>query len=1180
MKFARWPLIILILVLGVGGLLVALALVPGIQRWAVMRAARDVQGLRLEVGTVRAGFSGVELRDVRVERSRIIVTAARADADFSLLALVFDRRLQVTRLEATGIEIDATRVDRSEAGAAAAGAPAAAPGLLARAQLPFDLSLDNLRIEGGGKLAGEPGLPPYVVRFLITGGGVASGREGLIQIEATAEDPAPGVQVTALKVQSGLRATLSPKRTFTKVSLTTVVDATGPALSESSQLKLGAELYQTSAGENHAVTVDTVLHGERETIARIQAQLPTGARQYDGEWELKVRTAQVAPFVLGGALPEFDLQGGGRFTFEPTGTAFNVQGRLAGRATQLEAVNPAWRGIGPVQLEANFDGGRRDGILQLAQFKMALAGAQPVLEAETTAPVRFDLRQRQLATDGAAGGSLVRVNLRGLPMAWIQPFVPAFDLSGDPITGELELTPLAGSAATARILLRMQSNALTLTRDGRPLLNRAAIALRSEGTWADGVVDASAVEASVKTQDGDALRLAGRLNAQVGAQPSVAFSGNISATAAKLLARWLPGAPVVAEGEVDVALKGNLLETRPGRLQVRQAGTTLADVRIAQSFVTDLTSHELKPSEPSKQLAHIVVGRLPLELLPLAGSGGKFGGWVERGEFDVAVNGGKTTLRALGPLRLAGVSFTQNRRPKLADLTVEASPVLEYAGPTAFRLQTGDVKIRPAERSELLTFKAEMIAAPDTATQATATFTLNAAQLGSQPLFAGAEALSAGQATGEIRAVLGERKQVEARMTLNGLMLADGGRTLPVANAGFRGVVLPNGAVSVQLPVLLDNAGRRSDINVALELLPLARGYSVDGRITGQQVEWQDAQDVLGIFIAAAASGESEEAPATPASVPPDTEAAWSRFSGQVVLDLKSVTRGQDWAMTGMGGTLAIEPTRLSLPALAASFGGTSRLAARSELRFTGGPMPYRLTGDYQLVDFDVGRLFAAFEPGRPPTLDGLFSVQGDFAGNGETMMRSLERAQGAFQLTGRQGAFRGLQRASSKISMASKAVELGASMLGTILGSEKAAKTAEKVAGAAYFVDQLTPVIAELKYDLFSVKLSRDELLNMTLEEFSLVSQEVRLIGGGEVAYVAERSLLDQPLTATLTLAVRGRMEEQLGKLKALDGTKDELGYARVKDTITLGGTLARPDATAWFAKLAAEKLSEALSE
>ncbi len=131
---------------------------------------------------------------------------------------------------------------------------------------------------------------------------------------------------------------------------------------------------------------------------------------------------------------------------------------------------------------------------------------------------------------------------------------------------------------------------------------------------------------------------------------------------------------------------------------------------------------------------------------------------------------------------------------------------------------------------------------------------------------------------------------------------------------------------------------------------------------------------------------------------------------------------------------------------------------------------------------------------------------------------------------------------------------------------------------GTSYFVDQLAQNLGEINYDLLSVKLARDEMLNLNLQDISLVSAELRLNGRGEVSYVTGKPLLDQPLTASLTLAARGKTEELLGKIRALDGTKDDLGYARTKEPITLGGTLGRPDPTPFFTKIAVGKLSDYL--
>ena len=181
------------------------------------------------------------------------------------------------------------------------------------------------------------------------------------------------------------------------------MDASGPALSSESQLKLGAELFRSSAGENYEVTVETVIGGAREKIAKFQAQLPASARQYAGDWELKMRTSQVEPFFLGHTLPTFDVKGGGKFAFEPAGSSFSLQGSVQAQLSRLEAINPAWRAFGPVKVDATFDGGQQEDVLQLAQLKALVTGTTPLLEAHTTAPIRYDVRKHQLLTAPARG---------------------------------------------------------------------------------------------------------------------------------------------------------------------------------------------------------------------------------------------------------------------------------------------------------------------------------------------------------------------------------------------------------------------------------------------------------------------------------------------------------------------------------------------------------------------------------------------------------------------------------------------------------------------------------------------------------------------------------------------------------------------------------------------------------
>ncbi|MBI2177662.1 MAG: hypothetical protein HYU38_04860, partial [Candidatus Tectomicrobia bacterium] len=52
---------------------------------------------------------------------------------------------------------------------------------------------------------------------------------------------------------------------------------------------------------------------------------------------------QLAPFFLGGVLPDFDAHGEGRFSFAPATGATALSGRLAAGVSRLEVIEPAWR---------------------------------------------------------------------------------------------------------------------------------------------------------------------------------------------------------------------------------------------------------------------------------------------------------------------------------------------------------------------------------------------------------------------------------------------------------------------------------------------------------------------------------------------------------------------------------------------------------------------------------------------------------------------------------------------------------------------------------------------------------------------------------------------------------------------------------------------------------------------
>jgi hypothetical protein len=1152
----------------------ALLFTPAVQRWALLRAMQARPALQFEAATVAASLSQVQLGGVRFKKSGITVQIGQLEADYSLWQLLLKRQLVLGRLTGRGLLVDASKLSARRANAAAAGVPAATPGLLTQIKLPVGLVLADCVLEGRVLLPGSTGGPPVEATCQISGGQIAPGQEGELVLAADLKNPAAAARVTALRAELRLRVRQTEQKTFSHVSLTAVVETEGRDLPGQEHLKIAASLAKTAGGENYEFTVDTLLGGKAEKVLALNATLPAGGKEYAGSWQLLARTAQLEPFFLGAGLPDFQARGEGRFSFTPGTGAVGLQGSLSAEVNRLEAWEPAWRAFGAVKLAAQFDVAGVDGVARLNLLQFSVVGDQPVLELSAARGAEINLKERRLQLGSSAGGEALTLTLHGLPLAWVRPFVQAVDISGGMITGQLTITGQSDSLLL-RAVQPLRVSQLNAVQAGQLLLHKADLAVGFDAVLTKTELQATVSSFTLKTLSGDSLTAQAKVTLPTGPDPSVTIVAGYKTDMPTLLAPVLKLGPIQSTGEIDFTLEGKKIELR--RLAARihdDHGFDMFQATALRPFTFNLATRQaaIIGTPDSKMVLRLDFARLPLAALPLSLPGAKLGGFVADGELVLEVDGDKVRVRAPHPFILNNVSLQQNGRQVLTGLRVEAQPLLELTSNTSARFETGTMVVMDGNGAMLAGLNAEAARSTDSGLTGSLNFTLEVPALATQPIFAGTRAVSAGRASGEVRVALGSARQVEARLTVNGLVASASNEILPVANLSFRAVAQPDGKIAVQAPLLLDRAGVRSDLGLAVDLSPAGRGYLLEGKLTGQQVELTDALAVLGVFMASAAETPLMAEPAVQPSVVADAKPAWSRLTGRLALEVKSVMRGADWAMSGLTGLVVIEPADITLQKLEATFGEKGRFAAKGLVSFTRGPQPYDLAGDFSLTEFDAGKLFTALDPAKPATIEGMFTVAARFTGNGETLGRTLERSQGTFELTGRQGIFRGLQRTTNKVSLATKAVDL----VGSLFGSSK---VVEKVAGAAYHVDQLAQTLGELNYDQLNVKLVRDQSLNVALEDISLVAPEIRLIGKGTVTYVPGKPLLQQPLSLALSMAGRGKVEEQLGKLRLLNGARDDLDYARTKETLTLGGTLARPDPTVFFTRLATAKLGDLLA-
>jgi hypothetical protein len=1178
------PVRLVFLILGIlalfGVVAIALALTPSVQHWAVLRVAAARPDLQLKIESISAGPGSVALRGVEFEKDGIKVALDRLDADYSLFQLLFVSRLEMDRLVASGLTLDASGVSRNKAMAGAIAAPAAA----VQVRLPLELVVGELKVEGRAMLPGAPGKPPVQAEFKLSGGHFSPGREGALRLTARLVDPLPGARVAALEVQAGLQLKQSLTRSFDRIGLTALIDATGPRISGQNQLKVAAELARTLSGESYLLHVDTLHSGRAEDILVVNARLPHGSRSFAGDWILTARSAQIEPFIIGGALPTFDLQGTGTFALNATARELALQGSLRAAASELETLRPALRALGAVNLTSEFDVAADAGGIQLNKLDVTLAGAQPVLDLHASGAVAFNRREHRFQFGGpsaAAPGEVIRLNLTGLPLAWARPFIPFADVSGGAVTGAIALVSSDGRRVVAQTVTPLRADRVTVVRSGRTLLAKADVAIEAEAELLPTGAQVRLSGFTLRTPAGDLLKAQGTVTSPYGAHGPVSVTGDFSADLPGLLNPWFPDSHLRAQGVSDFTIE-------PGRIEFRgltgeaddDKGQRVVAVALTRAFGLGLTPLRADTGAAEVELARVNIGRLPLGLLVRPRAGLSVTGVTSPDEFALLAQGDGLALKARSPLLLADLTLARRQRALLDRVTLEFSPVIDLSDGKVSHLATGDGLMRDSSGAPLAKFNAELLRETGAGPRGSLSFNVDLPTLVAQPLLARAEGISAGQASGEIRAAVldGGAVQVEARATVNGLVARDGARTLPVANLSFRSVMQADGRFSIEAPILLDSAGQRSDLNFSAEGSRQGPAVSIEARLTGGHV---DLGDMLLLATSAgeplgSEGGEGNAAQSRALSPPAaDERPFWSGVTGQLALDLKEVVRGREWTMSGLTGRLAIGPEQAELQTLAADFGGASKFSAHGNLAFAPGLNPYHLTGEFALAEFDTGRFFKALDPDRAPTVEGICNVQGKLEGEGLTFDDTLDRTRGQFELASRQGVFRGLKRAGDKISMASKAVEWSAA-LGSLFKTGKVKEAAEKVAGSGYYVDQLAHALGEFSYDQFSVKLVRDETLNLRLQDFTVVSQEVRLLGGGQVTYVAGKPLLEQPMNLSLAFSSRGRIEQILGKLHVLDGTRDDLDYARVKDPVVLGGTIARPDPIPYYVGLLAAKVSE----
>ncbi|MBI4625536.1 MAG: hypothetical protein HY736_20230 [Verrucomicrobia bacterium] len=748
--------------------------------------------------------------------------------------------------------------------------------------------------------------------------------------------------------------------------------------------------------------------------------------------------------------------------------------------------------------------------------------------------------------------------------------------NGVKLTADLSATRGASGESYSAAVVARERQLLTVKADF------PAGARRLDGTWKLDASDADVAPFALgRPLPAFAAAGEGRFDADA-AFTAVHATGRLNATVDRLSAIQAGLSAIGAirlDVDFDLAQRGDLVVVEKLALVVA-AAQPIATVQSLQAFEFSPKSGELKAADPRRELLGIAMQGLPLAWASPFSKDIVVSGGDVRGEFVATASGGGVTVRSKTPLAAAGVSVSQSGKPLLSgvDFSVNVSGDLtpqgwqaELAGLTA---KSGGVVFLALDA------KAGQLAGTDQPLTATGRLSAHMPGLLAQPTANHALGLTNGEATVEFIARLATRKEVQAKITLVNL-IADpktGAEKLPAISADLRADIAANGQIALNAPLVLERGGRKTDLTLAGTITPGKDGLTLDAQVSSSQFVVDDAK-VLAAMLPGSPGPESA-APETAGRKPVrEVAPAWAGLSGSLAVRLKKVIYSDTFQATDVAGTLRLDGSSMKLEGVRAGLGEGSEAKLKGAVTFDqAAPQPYALDADLTVTEFDPAPLFRAMNPGQPATVEGRFNVSSRLSSRAATIGDLALGADGNFQLTSKEGTFRGLPVSVASKLETTSGLAAGIARLGNLANaiSGKNDKTIESIANRAQVVSELVNYWKAIPYDQLSVTISRDAALNTTLKDFTLISPEVRLSGGGHATHRAGAALLDDALAMEFKLGARGRHGELLKYLGVLAAQPDELGYAACTLPLRISGTLGKPDTSELNHKLAAIALEK----
>ena len=578
-------------------------------------------------------------------------------------------------------------------------------------------------------------------------------------------------------------------------------------------------------------------------------------------------------------------------------------------------------------------------------------------------------------------------------------------------------------------------------------------------------------------------------------------------------------------------------------------------VEVMQAVSVNTKTREVTATNPADDLFYLNLQGVPLAWAQPFLPGLVLTGNDLRGEFAASSRDNGFILRSVAPLTLANLNVSQAGRPLVRALDMTTGLKADYT-PKGWQAEVSDFAILSnGEPLIKLTARVGQLAGSNQAIKVTGTFDVGLTTLLAQPVAPAGIALSQGSARGEFTIRAAEKQEMEFTLQIAGLVAA--GQPLPELGVYMRADRDATGRIDAQIPVVVTQAGRKSDLLIGAVVQTPKTGMQVDAQLKSEVIYIEDLKLFAGLVPAPASAQSTAPVQPAPITVKTADKAAgppWAGISGELKLALKKVVYSSAFQLTDVGGAVKITPAMLSLENLRVVLGADGNLKAAGSINYDAKvAAPYELKADINVTGFDPAPLLRALDPSKPAQVEGKFDLSTHLAGRAEDPAGFKDTALGDVTLTSKGGIVRALSvQANNTVETTSK-VAVVAGLFGALTGNSTASKYAAKGQASVAVARQLSVI----RFDQLNVVVSKDEKRNVAIKDITLISPVMRLVGSGKITYAPGVPLIRQPLLIDLQLSARDQLADNLRALNLIESAADSLGYFPISEPIKLDGTL-----------------------